>query len=104
MKNLMSKKDNFKVALIFWAVTFPAMFYFGPALILAVLNPFWFREDALVGLQTQVEKFGNWRSTKLEPIYRKYKAFQMLQKSNDENSGMVAAKTEAAKLQPWGKK
>lgn len=100
----MSKKDRFKVSFIFWAITLPSLFYFGPVLVLAILNPFWFREDALVGLQTQVEKFGNWRSTKLEPFYRKYKAFQMLQKSNDENAGMVAAKTAAAQLQPLRKK
>jgi len=73
--------DRVKYSVIFWGITIIAGVYFIPAVILAYLNPFWFRDSAMFGLQRQVRAMSKWRGLQIKPIIDKYLAFQILKNS-----------------------
>ena len=77
-------KHRIKVFLAFWAITLPAIVVIFPALILAICNPLWFRDDMLIKLQHYVESFAHWRNNLLKPLTSKYDLFNMLTNNNVE--------------------
>jgi len=85
--------DKVKFKATFWAVTLPMVPYFFTILAIALLNPFWFRDDLLRFTQRQVQKFNDWRSRLLKPQLDKYKMFEILK----QNSSNVAGKTQSPK-------
>ena len=70
--------DRIKYITIFWGITAIAGLYFFPAILLAYLNPFWFREDVMDSLQTQIHVMAKWRDLQVKPIVDKYKTFEIL--------------------------
>ena len=74
-------RHRIKYGCCFYAITFPALIIVVPLLILAICNPFWFRESALINLQRLVEKFSNWRYNLLTPVRTKYELFDVIKKT-----------------------
>ena len=73
-------QDRVKFAVIFWSITAVAAVYFIPALIFAVINPFWFRAPFINMLSNQITGLSVWRSKQVKPIVDKYVAFEILKK------------------------
>ena len=73
--------DRIKFATIYWVITIIACLYFVPAIMIAYLNPFWFREDFHNLLVKQIDKIAFWRYNVLKPIVEKYKLFDILKNS-----------------------
>lgn len=83
--------DKVRFKATFWAVTLPMIPCFFTLLFIAMLNPFWFRDDFLRFTQRQVQNFNNWRTKLLKPQLDKYKMFEILK----QNSPNVAGKTQS---------
>jgi hypothetical protein len=75
-----------KIYIVFWAITVPAVLVVFPLLILAVLNPLWFREDALQSLQDFIKNCARRRAKIMQPMLQKYKLFDVLKNYNSNNS------------------
>jgi hypothetical protein len=71
-------KHRIKYFCCFYAITLPIIVIVAPLLILAICNPFWFREAALIKLQRLVEKASNWRYKLLTPLRSKYDLFNVI--------------------------
>lgn len=78
----MTFRDKVKFKATFWIVTFPLIPYFLSVYLIAVLNPFWFRQDLLLFLQRQVQSFNDWRQRLLKPQLDKYKMFDILKQNS----------------------
>ena len=87
-------QDRVKFAVIFWSITAVAAVYFIPALIFAVINPFWFRDAFIKQLSNQITKVSVWRSKQVKPIVNKYVAFELLKKKNigEQDASVVSSK------------
>jgi hypothetical protein len=74
----MSKKMSLKFNICFWAITIPFTPIIILGVILALINPFWFREDFAGWLEQIVHRFSKWRFNKLKPLYYKDNFFDIL--------------------------
>ena len=88
--NNMPLKHRIKYGVYFYTLTLPIVIVVTPLLLLAICNPFWFRESALIELQRLVEKASNWRYKVLTPLREKYALFDVI-KNATSNSGALRA-------------
>lgn len=65
----------------FIAYTLPGIMIIIPALILALLNPFWFRESMLRGVERLVNTFSCHRAKWMKPQLDKWTLFTTIKKS-----------------------
>ena len=91
----MKFSDKLKYKASFWALTLPVLPYFVAFLIIATLNPFWFRESLLRFLQRQVQRYNDYRQKLLKPQLDKYKMFDILKQNSGraKSSDTVGSKT-----------
>jgi hypothetical protein len=74
----LKNKDRIKFFVIFWGITAFFGLYFIPAVLLAMINPFWFRDRLLNALTHQIREVCTWRSKQVKPIVDKYVTFEIL--------------------------
>jgi len=74
----MSKKMSLKFNICFWAITIPFIPIILLAVILVLINPFWFRMDFANWVETKVNRFSKWRFEKLKPLYYKENFFDII--------------------------
>ena len=67
-----------KVSVCFWLITAPLALVIFPLTILAILNPLWFREDALRSVQNFTVGCSRWRNKLLKPLTKKYELFDVI--------------------------
>lgn len=65
----------FRYKCLFLLYTMPGFIYAFVALLLCVLNPFWFRDAAFRGLENQIHWFGTLRNKLMQKHYDKYSMF-----------------------------
>lgn len=65
----MKLSPNIQYKLAFWSVTGPALFPFMVLVLLAVINPLWFRTDMINWVERFSRKIAEWRD---EKTYVKY--------------------------------
>jgi hypothetical protein len=63
---------------LFFLYTLPGAIYALVGLILCSINPFWFRQQALRGLERHVNIFGKWRNKRMQKHYDKYSVFNTI--------------------------
>jgi hypothetical protein len=73
--------DHVKFEVIFWTITGLCATYLIPWLIIAYLNPFWFREQLQDAFSHHIDSLTQWRATKLKPIVNKYRTFDILKEA-----------------------
>lgn len=71
-KGTPTKTDKIKYAVYFWGFTVLAGVYLIPAMILAFINPFWFRKSFHRVLSRQIDYLWDVRSDLVKPIVMKY--------------------------------
>ena len=64
--------DKVKYAVLFWGFTAVCGVYLIPAMILAAINPFWFRKGFHRVLSRQIDFLKSVRSDLVKPIVMKY--------------------------------
>lgn len=74
----MEKNLGFKFRLCFWVITIPVIPIILLAVILVLINPFWFRMDFANWVEGSVNKFSAWRFKKLKPLYYRDNFFEIL--------------------------
>lgn len=82
-------KHKAKVFLAFWSMTVPIMVLVLPLVVLGILNPFWFREAALLALQNFVERIAHTRNKILKPLTTKYDLFDVIKNTTQQSSSAV---------------
>lgn len=70
--------DRIKFEVMFWGITAIAGIYFVPMILLAYLNPFWFRESLMDFVVRQIQSVADWRYEQVKPLIDKYKTFAIL--------------------------
>ncbi len=63
---------------LFFLYTLPGLIYALFALILCLINPFWFRDAAFSRLENQIHWFGRWRNKLMQKYYDKYAMFNTI--------------------------
>jgi hypothetical protein len=64
----LSPKTQYKLA--FWSITGPALIPFIALVLLAIINPFWFRADMINWTEKAARKLAEWRDgTKFVKYY-----------------------------------
>ena len=81
MNENITKILPFRYKCVFWAYTLPGAIYAVVCLILCGLNPFWFRQAAMQGLENQVHGFGRWRNRRMQHIFDKYTLLHTIKNS-----------------------
>jgi hypothetical protein len=61
-----------------WALTMLGMLYVTPIMLVAVVNPLWFRESMLTWTMSHAESVVRWRAHVLKPVIDKYLLFETL--------------------------
>ena len=71
----------FRYKCLFILYTLPGFVYALIGLVLCLLNPFWFRQSALRGLENHIHLFGRWRNKRMQKYYDKYSMFNSIKHS-----------------------
>lgn len=71
----------FKYKCLFMLYTLPGAVYAMIGLILCSLNPFWFRQAAMRGLENHIHHFGKWRNRLMQKYYDKYSLLDTIKRS-----------------------
>jgi hypothetical protein len=76
----LSPKLQYKLA--FWSITGPALVPFLALVIIAILNPLWFRADLINWVERFARKVAEWRDEKtyVKHHYDKFTLFDKLKK------------------------
>lgn len=74
----LSPKTQYKLA--FWSVTGPALIPFIALVLLAIINPLWFRADMINYVERLSRKVAEWRDEKtfVKYYYNKFTLFEKL--------------------------
>ena len=72
-----------KHAIAFWAISIPYLvIWLIPLLLLAWINPFWFRQEFADWLRNNVNTYSDWRNRLLKPLRDKRDLFKMITESD----------------------
>ena len=61
-----------------WALTMLGAVYIAPIVLVAMINPLWFREHLLIWTMSHAEDVTRWRDRVLKPVIDKYLLFETL--------------------------
>ena len=78
-----------KINIAFWLITGPLVVVFVVMLILAICNPFWFRDTMLLKVQNIIESACNWRNRLLKPMMSKYELFNVIKQTTNYEDTQV---------------
>ena len=76
----MKLSPNLQYKLAFWSITGPALIPFLVLVIIAILNPLWFRADLINWVERFARKVAEWRDDKtyVKYYYNKFTLFDKL--------------------------
>ena len=79
----MKLSPNLQWKLSFWSITLPLIFPLTILVVLAIINPFWFRESFMSFVEKLARRLGHWRDEKtfVKYFYDKAHLFEKLKNS-----------------------
>lgn len=71
----------FRYRVLWWTITIFTLTVMAPLLVVALLNPLWFRDDFFRWAEAQLYRMSGWRDDFMEPHVKKYRLFATIKDS-----------------------